>query len=118
MNLLVLENDSDIIGKISAIDGDIKLLTDLSSANLADLSNEDIQDMFKVLDQSMSKLTNMKLAIITNSDNYESFKKTIEYTNLASQRPINVMFFNTLEQALKWLGVSNSHFNAVVEKLS
>lgn len=48
----------------------------------------------------------MKLAIYTGSNQIEDFHKIEAYAGHASNRPISVIFFNTLNTAMTWLGFS------------
>ena len=114
----VMTNEEHLFAQFDPFSGPPLLLSDISRAHFPEIKSEQLSELFQPLDDHLLKAKGMKEAIYTGANQYEDFKKVMEYSDLSVNRPVSIIPFNSLDRALRWLGTTKEEQAMIKEQLS
>ena len=93
----IISNDDQLLTDLPSKTKQLLWLTDISQARFTNISHEQLAETFQAIDAHINKTRGMKLAIHTGMNSFEDFEKAMTYANYGSERPLSVIFFNSLD---------------------
>lgn len=102
----VMTNEENLFAQLDQSSGPLLLLSDISRAHFPDIKSEQLSELFQPLDDHLPMAKGMKEAMYTGANQYEDFKKVMQYTDLSINRPVSIIPFNSLDRAFRWLNLT------------